>query len=106
VYHIFSFADHSNSLIPFKPATYYALSDDELDEIVSCKDKPLMKAYMLGWFLAACSLLKHVMPGDAKAVFQTEVFHPATVSPKLQPHDDPYLVHSTLLTSMVTCYMQ
>jgi hypothetical protein len=28
----------------------------------------------------------NVMPVDAKSVFQTEVFHPPNVSPKLQAH--------------------
>ena len=73
-------------MVIFKSAAYYALSDEELEEILSCDNEPTMKAYIHGLFRAACRLWKFVMPVDAKAVFQTDVFHPATVSPKLQNH--------------------
>ena len=53
---------------------------------MSCKNEPVLKAYIHGLFRAACRLWKFVMPVEAKAVFQTDVFHPTTVSPKLQAH--------------------
>ncbi len=82
---IFPFAGYSDSMVILKSAAYYALSDEELEEILSCNNEPVMKAYIHGLFLAACRLWKFVIPVDAKAVFQTDVFHvhPASVSPKL-----------------------
>ena len=68
----------------FKSAAFYALNDEELEEILSCNSEPVLKAYVVGVFLAACCIWKFVMPVAAKEVFQTEVFHPATVSPTLQ----------------------
>jgi hypothetical protein len=44
------------------------------------------KAYVVGLFRAACRLWKFVMPVEAKAVFQNDGFHPATVNPNLQAH--------------------
>ena len=73
-------------MIIFKSAAYYALSDEELEEILSCDNEPTMKAYIHCLFRAACRLWKFVMPVDAKAVFQTDVFHPASAKEKLQAH--------------------
>ena len=53
---------------------------------MSCDNELTLKAYIVGVMRAACRLWKFVMPVDAKAVFQREVFHPATVSAKLQSH--------------------
>ena len=82
----FPLAGHSDRLNIFKSAAFYALSDEELEEIVSCKNEPVLKAYMHGLFRAACRLWKYIMPVDARAVFQNDVFHPASVSPTLQRH--------------------
>ena len=73
-------------MIIFKAAAWYALTDEELQEILSCDSEPMLKAYVLGVFRAACRLWKFVMPVEARLVFQNEVFHPSTVSQKLQGH--------------------
>ena len=75
-------------MIVFKSAAYYALSDEDLSEILSCESEPVLKAYMSGLFRAACRLWKYVMPVEAKAVFHssTDVFHPASAKEKLQAH--------------------
>ena len=87
-YHDFSFpsAGHSDRMNIYKSAAYYALSDEDLEEILSCDNEPVLRAYILGIFRAACRLWKYGMPVEARSVFQTEVFHPATVSDKLQTH--------------------
>ena len=53
---------------------------------MSFESEPVLKAYMIGVFRAASRLWKFVMPVEARAVFQNDVFHPATVSPTLQAH--------------------
>jgi hypothetical protein len=73
-------------MLILKSAAYYALTDEELEEILSCNNEPVLKAYVVGLFRAACRLWKFVIPVEAKAVFQNEVFHLATVDPKLQAH--------------------
>jgi hypothetical protein len=73
-------------MIILKSAAYYALTNEELEEILSCNNEPVLKAYLVGLFRAACRLWKYVMPVEAKAVFQNEVFHPETLNPKLQAH--------------------
>ena len=70
----------------FKSAAFYALTDEELEEILACDSEPVLKAYVLGVFRAAIRLWKFMIPVAAKEVFQTKVFHPATVSPVLQSH--------------------
>ena len=61
-------------MIIFKAAAWYALTDEELQEILSCDSEPILKAYILGVFRAACRLWKFVMPVEARSVFQNEVF--------------------------------
>ncbi len=73
-------------MIIYKSAAYYALTNEELEEILSCNNEPVLIAYVVGLLRAACRLWKYVMPVEAKAVFQNEVFHPTTVNPKLQAH--------------------
>ncbi len=73
-YYIFPFAGHSDHLTIFKSAVYYALSDEELKEILSCDSEPVLKAHVHCLFLVACSLWKIVMPVEASAVFQNDVF--------------------------------
>ena len=86
-YHDFSFpfAGHSDRMVIFKSAAY-ALSDEDLEEILSCDNEPVLRAYILGVFRAACRLWKYGMPVEARSVFQADGFHPATVSDKLQNH--------------------
>jgi hypothetical protein len=79
-------AGHSDRMIILKSAAYYALIDEELEEILSCDNEPVLRAYVAGLFRAACRLWKFVMPVEARAVFQNDVFHPATVVPNLQAH--------------------
>ena len=69
-----------------KSAAFYALTEEELEEILACDSEPVLKAYVMGVFRAAVRLWKFAMPVVAKDVFQTKVFHPATVSPVMQAH--------------------
>ena len=82
----FSFAGHTDRWIIFKSAAYYALSDEDLDEIMACDNEAVLRAYLIGLFRAASRLWKFGMPVEARSVFQNDVFHPATVSETLQAH--------------------
>ena len=54
--------------------------------LVLRESEPVLKAYVAGLIRAACRLWRFVMPAEAKAVFQNDVFHPVTVNPHLQAH--------------------
>ena len=84
--HVFLGAGHTDRLHILKSAAFYALTEEELEEIVACDSEPVLKAYLIGMFRAAVRLWKFAMPVVAKDVFQTKVFHPATVDPVLQSH--------------------
>ncbi len=86
IYYIFPLAGHSDRMIILKSAAYYALSHEELEESLSCHSDPVLKAYMHGLFRAACRLWKFVIPVEAKAVYQNDVFHSVTVNPTQQAH--------------------
>ena len=83
---VFLGAGHTDRLHILKSAAFYALTEEELEEILACDSEPVLKACVMGVFRAAVRLWKFVMPVAAKEVFQTKVFHPATVSPVLQAH--------------------
>ena len=70
-------------MVVFKSAAYYALSDEDLEEILSCDNEAVLRAYIIGLFRAAGRLWKYGMPVEARSVFQTD---PAIVSEKLQNH--------------------
>ena len=85
IMHIMTFLFHLQvTMVIFKSAAYYALSDEDLEEILSCDNEPVLRAYILGVFRAAGRLWKYGTPVEASSVFQTDVFHPGTVSEKLQ----------------------
>ena len=72
----------------FKAAAEYSLTDEVLEEILSCSDVPVLTAYIDGLFRAAVRLWRCIMPREAKDFFQTEVFkfHPASLDTNLQTH--------------------
>ena len=49
-YHDFSFpfAGHNDRMVIFKSAAYYTLSDEDLEEILSCDNEPVLRDYILG----------------------------------------------------------
>jgi hypothetical protein len=68
------------------PAAWYALSYEELDEILLCNDLPVLEAYFEALFLVAMCLWKFKMPIETKNVFQTQVFHQVSATEVLQKH--------------------
>jgi hypothetical protein len=71
----------------FKAASDYSLTDEELEEILTCSDAPDLTAYIDGLFRAGVRLWKFIMPREAKDFFQTEVFHPASLDAVQQIFD-------------------
>ncbi len=77
---------YTDRLVILKAAAWNALSEDELEEILSCESEPMLRCYLNGVFRAAGRLWKYFIRVQARDVFQKEFFHPATVNPKLQSH--------------------
>jgi hypothetical protein len=60
----------------FKSATWYALTKEESDEIVLCKDQPVLEAYIEVVCKAAVRICKFKMPVESRDAFEKQVFHP------------------------------
>ena len=46
------FAGHKDCMVIFKSAAYYDLSDEDLEEILSCYNEPVLRPYIPGvWLL-------------------------------------------------------
>jgi hypothetical protein len=69
-----------------KSAAWYSLTEEELDEILSCNDQPVLEGYAYNLFKSAVRLWKFVMPVQLREIFQTEDFYPASASEELQKH--------------------
>jgi hypothetical protein len=79
-------AAHEDRVAIFKSASWYALLDEEVDEILSSSNAAVLAAYIDGLIKTSVRLWKFIMPKDARDVFQKEVFHPTTISSKSQLH--------------------
>jgi hypothetical protein len=64
----------------------HALTEEELDEIVSCKDQPVLEAYIEVVFKAAVLIWKYKMPVESRDAFEKQVFHPGSANEDLQRH--------------------
>ena len=56
---------------------YYALTDEELEEILDTEEAAL-RVFIKGVIQAQCRLIKYVGPQTARDEFENRVFHPAT----------------------------
>jgi hypothetical protein len=66
------FSGHNDRFGIFRAAAWYALTEEELEEITSCESEPMLRSYINGVFRAAFRLWKYIMPVQARTVFQTE----------------------------------
>jgi hypothetical protein len=78
-------AGHDERLRVFKDAAFYALSEEDLEEILNTEEAAL-RLYLLGIFRAQCRIIKFVAPANARSEFEHCVFHTATRDPEIQKH--------------------
>ena len=78
-------AGHEERMRIFKSAAYYALADEELEEILETEEAAL-RLFIKGLFQAQCRLLKYVGPQAAREEFENVVFRPASKDPNIQKH--------------------
>ena len=70
-------AGHGERMRIFKSAAYFALTDEELEEILKSEEATL-RLFIKGLIQAQCSLLKYVGPQAAREEFEHVVFRPAS----------------------------
>ena len=78
-------AGHDGRLRVFKDAAYYALSDDELEDILDTEQAALV-LYLLGIFRAQARVIKFIAPASIRDEFEQSVFRPASKDPVIQSH--------------------
>jgi hypothetical protein len=78
-------AGHEDRLRIFKSAAYYALTDEELEEILDTEEAAL-RVFIKGVIQAQCRLIKYMGPQTARDEFENRVFHPASKDPVIQKH--------------------
>ena len=86
---------HEEPLRIFKSAAYYALTDEELEEILETEEAAL-RLFIKGLIQAQCRLLKYVGPQAAREEFENVVFRPASKDPIIQKHLGLEMAQSTL----------
>ena len=78
-------AGHEDRLRVFKEAAHYALTDEELDDILNTDDAAL-RLFLVGIFRAQCRLIKFVGPAGVREEFEHCVFHPPSKDAVIQAH--------------------
>jgi hypothetical protein len=78
-------AGHDSRLRVFKDAAYYALTDEELEDILNTEEAALV-LYLLGIFRAQSRVIKFLAPADVRDEFEQCVFRPASKDPVIQDH--------------------
>ena len=78
-------AGHEDRLRVFKEAANYALTDEELDDILNTDDAAL-RLFLVGIFRAQCRLIKFVGPAGVREEFEHCVFHPPSKDAVIQAH--------------------
>ena len=78
-------AGHEDRLRMFKEAAYYALTDEELDDILNTDDAAL-RLFFVGIFRVQCRLIKFVGPAGVREEFEHCVFHPPSKDAVIQAH--------------------
>ena len=78
-------AGHDGRLRAFKDAAYYALTDEELEDILNTEE-PALVLYLLGIFRAQSRIIKLNAPVHVREEFENCVFRPAIKDPVIQSH--------------------
>jgi hypothetical protein len=78
-------AGHDGRLRAFKDAAYYALTDEELEDILNTEE-PALVLYLLGIFRAQSRIIKFVAPTHIREEFENCVFRPAIKDLVIQSH--------------------
>ena len=76
---------HEDRLRVVKEAAYYALTDEELDDILNTDDAAL-RLFLVVIFRAQCRLIKSVGPAGVRKEFEHCVFHPPSKDAVIQAH--------------------
>ena len=76
---------HEDRVDVFRAAAHYALTDDEVEEILTVADKPLI-SYLKGLTITAMRVWKYVIPEHVRLYFEENVFKPTRGDAEIQRH--------------------
>ena len=76
---------HSDRVAVFRAAAHYALTNDEVEEILDVAEKPLI-SYLKGLTITAMRMWKYVIPEHVRLYFEDNVFNPTRGDAEIQKH--------------------
>ena len=77
---------HEARLAIFKAAAYYALTEEEVDEILETMAEKVLISYLKGLTVTSMRLWKYVIPEHVRQYFEDNVFYPARADAEIQKH--------------------
>ena len=77
---------HEERVSIFKAAAYYALTDDEVEEILETTAEKVLVTYLKGLTITSMRLWKYVIPEHVRSYFEEHVFNPTRGDAEIQKH--------------------
>ena len=77
---------HDARVSIFKAAAYYALTDDEVEEILETTAEKVLMSYLKGITITSMRLWKYVIPKHVRSFFEDRVFNPTRGEAEIQKH--------------------
>ena len=77
---------HAERVSIFKAAAYYALTDDEVEEILETTAEKVLMSYLKGITITSMRLWKYVIPKHVRSFFEDRVFNPTRGEAEIQKH--------------------
>ena len=77
---------HEARVSIFKAAAYYALTEDEVEEILETTAEKVLMTYLKGLTITSMRLWKYVTPEHVRSYFEEHVFNPTRGDAEIQKH--------------------
>ena len=77
---------HEERVSIFKAAAYYALTEDEVEEILETTAEKVLMTYLKGLTITSMCLWKYVIPEHVRSYFEEHVFNPTRGDAEIQKH--------------------
>ena len=77
---------HDARVSIFKAAAYYALTEDEVEEILETTAEKVLMSYLKGLTITSMRLWKYVIPEHVRSFFEDRVFNPTRGEAEIQKH--------------------
>ena len=77
---------HDARVSIFKAAAYYALTEDEVEEILETTAEKVLVTHLKGLTITSIRLWKYVIPEHVRSYFEHHVFFTARADAEIQKH--------------------